>query len=155
MGLRDHLRRLVDQQLRHARRTKRSNREKFLPRIETLELRAMLTGGTWQLLNTVNPASAPPQGTQTFMQLSDGTVMEAGFTDPGNAVGSTDWFTLKPDNAGSYITGSWGPSSRMNTSRLFFPTLMLPDGRVFAIGGEYGNPFGFVNSPEIYDPLTN
>src|SRR6476660_9224122 len=98
MGLRDHLRRLVDRRLRSARRTKDAKRNKFLPRVEALEIRAMMATvpGTWQLLNTVNPASGPPQGTQSFALLSDGTVMEAGFTNPGNATGSTDWFTLKP-----------------------------------------------------------
>jgi hypothetical protein len=40
----------------------------------------------------------------------------------------------------------------MSESRLFFGTTMLPDGRVFAIGGEY--PI-FSGTSEIYNPLTD
>src|SRR5205823_2263124 len=119
MGLRHELRRLLDRQLRHARRAKAAKRHKYVPRIECLEVRTVMNG-TWQTLLTTNPAGAPPLGTQTFMLLSDGTVMEAGFTNGGNATGSTDWFTLKPDQTGSYVTGNWGATSRMNTARLFF-----------------------------------
>src|SRR5439155_22375346 len=45
--------------------------------------------------------------------------------------------------------------STMNQPRLYFPTAMLPDGRIFAIGGEYSPTVGFINAPEIFDPLTN
>ena len=40
---------------------------------------------------------------------------------------------------------SWGCAgmcSTMNTTRLYFPTAMLQDGRIFAIGGEFGQDSG-------------
>src|SRR5262249_43849138 len=48
-----------------------------------------------------------------------------------------------------------GKRCRRNTPRMYFPTVMLRDGRIFAIGGEFSPTVGFVNAPEIYNPLTN
>src|SRR2546421_4306892 len=123
MVLRHHRRRLLDQRGSHARRAQKQKRNKCRPAVESLEPRNLMTG-TWQTLQTTNPVGAPPAGTQTFMLLSDGTVMEAGFTQPGSATGSTNWFPLRPDQAGSYINGNWGAPTTMNTARLFFPTAL-------------------------------
>jgi hypothetical protein len=40
----------------------------------------------------------------------------------------------------------------MNEARRFFTTAMLPDGRIFAVGGEYPK---FSNTAEIFDPTSN
>jgi hypothetical protein len=40
----------------------------------------------------------------------------------------------------------------MNNSRLFYSSLVLPDGRVFVAGGEYGNGAA---TAEVFDPLAN
>src|SRR5262249_1959602 len=74
----------------------------------------------------------------------------------------TTWFQLSPSlsanivNGGDYVNGTWSTvPSTMNTARLNFPTAMLPDGRIFAIGGGFSPSVAYVNAPEIYNPLTN
>ena len=61
-------------------------------------------------------------------------------------------FLLSPQaNTGSYVNGAWSPTGSMNESRLFFTTDMLPNGNVFAVGGEYPK---FSNTAEIYNSVT-
>src|SRR5207249_661640 len=70
----------------------------------------------------------------------------------------TVWYQLAPDSTGlstAYVNGTFVSQSTMNTPRLYFPSAVLPDGRIFAIGGEYSPQYDFVNAPEIYNPLTN
>ncbi len=48
----------------------------------------------------------------------------------------------------------------MSTERTFYGSNVLPDGRVFVVGGEYTYPGGtpgdlLINSGEIYDPVSN
>src|SRR5205807_9530000 len=46
----------------------------------------------------------------------------------------------------------------MHTGRLYFGSNVLPDGRVFLIGGEYSDPntsLNYTNTGEIYDPVAN
>ncbi|HEX3151629.1 MAG TPA: hypothetical protein VHR66_26380 [Gemmataceae bacterium] len=114
--------------------------------LDSLEDRTVPTG-TWQ---TVAASGTPPAGTEALMLLSDGSVAaQVGVNSP-----TTTWTRLVPDSTGSYVNGTWTPMASMNLGRLFFPTAMLPDGRVFAIGGEYSTP-NFTNTAEIYNPVTN
>jgi hypothetical protein len=94
-----------------------------------------------------------PSGAGVMLQLTDGTVM----VQQG---GSQNWMRLTPNASGSYINGVWNlnPIAPMSTPRLYFASHVLPDGRVWLLGGEYSGP-GLVSNwsgtAEIYDPLTN
>ncbi len=84
--------------------------------------------------------------------LTDGTVAvktTSGGTD-GN--GNT-WLRLTPDATGSYVNGTWSSTiAPMNFTRHDFSSQLLPDGRLYVAGGEYGT--GGSNA-EIYDPIAN
>ncbi len=108
-----------------------------------------LSAGTWTPLG-----HTAPSGIGTMELLSDGTVMAsaaAGFT-------SNVWYKLTPDASGSYVNGAWSQLTSMSLQRLYTATNVLPDGRVFVLGGEYSGPNTTVtlaNSGEIYNPVTN
>jgi hypothetical protein len=100
----------------------------------------------------------------TMLLLTDGRVLVQNF-------GNTDWHLLTPDNAGSYINGTWSAlgfspmqcfdTRTQNTEPyrpLYFASAVLPDGRVIVIGGEYNfaisNTEVWTNLGEIYDPAA-
>jgi hypothetical protein len=134
------------------RKSKRAGRRTGEPRrqlqVEALEARQLLTG-TWSFLPPDAPVSA-----ENMLLLSDGTVMVHG--GGGNA--GKDWAKLTPDANGSYFNGTWSSIASMSLERLFFTSDVLPDGRVFVLGGEYSGPNttnNDTNTGEIYDPVTN
>ncbi len=107
--------------------------------------------GTWQTLTNSVPGG---QGIQLPILLSDGTVM----SQLGVNNASRTWDRLTPDSTGSYANGTWSALASSNQYRLFAPSVVLPDGRVFWVGGEYsgsGTTASDTNSAEIYNPLTN
>jgi hypothetical protein len=117
--------------------------------LESLEDRRLLTG-TWTPLVHLAPST-----TETMLILTDGTVMVEGGV---LAAPTKTWYQLKPDSSGSYVDGTWKALASMHTERLYFASNVLPDGRVFVLGGEYSGPTGaknFTNTGEIYSPLTN
>src|SRR5471030_3042419 len=70
------------------------------------------------------------------MLLTDGTVM---VQDGDNSV----WWKLTPDQFGNYATGTWTQlASTPLYGPFYFAASVLPDGRLFTMGGEYnfGNP---------------
>lgn len=95
--------------------------------------------GTWTPL-----AHAAPDGVSLMLLLSDGTVMCAG--------SGTSWNRLTPDINGSYVNGTWTALAPMHDSRRYYSSQVLPDGRVFVAGGEYGTG---KNRAEMYDPVAN
>ena len=108
-----------------------------------------LPAGTWTPLGHAAPVNI---GTMTL--LSDGTVMASA------AAGSTSnvWYKLTPDASGSYVNGTWSQLASSNVQRLYTATEVLPDGRVFVLGGEYSGPSNHgnnIDSGEIYNPVTN
>src|SRR5438046_2446291 len=111
--------------------------------LELLEVRRLLAG--W---SSVGTSGMPAVNSSAMMLLSDGTVMATG--GAANAPAS-NWFKLTP-NGNDYAGGNWSQLQSMSEARLFFGTTMLPDGRVFAIGGEY--PI-FSGTSEIYNPVTD
>ncbi|MFO0939199.1 MAG: cadherin domain-containing protein [Pirellulales bacterium] len=114
-------------------------------RSEQLEERDLFA--VWTPLTNV-----APDAIGTMMLLTDGTVMAQG----GGV--SKDWYKLTPDNTGNYHNGTWSKLASMSLERLYFGSNVLPDGRVFVLGGEYSGPAGnstWVNSGEMYDSLTN
>mgnify|MGYP003337723356 FL=1 len=103
--------------------------------------------GTWKKLTNPNPQFA----CGTMLLLTDGTVMVEGYD-------SQTWSKLTPDSTGSYTNGTWTTLGKMSTPRLYFASRVLPDGRVFVLGGEYSGSFlsqNFSNTGEIYDPVKN
>lgn len=106
------------------------------------------SAGTWTKVTRTNPQFY----NGTMMLLTDGTVM----VESGND--NQTWTKLTPDSTGSYVNGTWTTLAKMSTPRLYFGSNVLPDGRVFVLGGEYSGPFlnqNFTNTGEIYDPVTN
>ena len=114
-----------------------------------------MAGGTWVPL--VNQPSLDPGGINMMLLLSDGTVM---CFNNGNYLGGpdtdleagTNCYRLTPDRYGSYINGTWTNLAPRHYARSAFASDVVPDGRVFVAGGEYG--IGITNA-EIYDPVSN
>ncbi len=100
--------------------------------------------GTWT--KVTNNA---PQGVNLLLLLSDGTVMAA--RNDGSTI-SKGWYRLTPNASGSYVGGTWTTLANAHDTRLYYPSQVLTDGRVFVAGGEYGT-----GGPkaEVYDPQTN
>ena len=107
-------------------------------------------GGTWTPVATPNPAG----GSGTMILLPDGSVMVFG----GQGGDPQKIMKLSADTAGNYVNGTWSPLAPMGTKRLFDGTNVLPNGKVFVVGGEYSGPGliqNFLNTGEIYDIKTN
>lgn len=127
-----------------------SSRAKRRPDLERLEGRTLLTG-TWTKLNKPFPNG---DGMETALLLSDGTVMASG----GQGFASKDWYKLTPDSTGSYQNGTWTKLAPMGLERLFYASVVMPDGRIFVAGGEYSGPNSDpseTNTGEIYDPVAD
>jgi hypothetical protein len=114
--------------------------------VEQLERRQLLSV-SWTGLSA--SGSGPGDGGGAMNLLPNGQVL---IQDGGNPGYSSSVFTLSPQtNTGSYINGAWAGTGSLHETRLFYSTVTLPDGRIFAIGGEY--PI-FSNTAEIYNPNT-
>jgi hypothetical protein len=90
-----------------------------------------------------------------MMLLSDGTIMVQG---GGSNDAVSAWYQLTPDNLGDYTNGTWSQLASMDLARLYFGSNVLPDGRVFVVGGEYSGPNTqptWTNQGEIYDPVAD
>lgn len=109
-----------------------------------LALSSGTLAGTWTRLT-----NNAPGGVNLMMLLPDGSVMCA--QNNGSTIGN-GWYRLKPDIHGSYVNGTWTTLASTTYTRLYYPSQVLRDGRVFVAGGEYGT-----GGPqaEIYDPNTN
>ena len=64
-----------------------------------------------------------------MLLLTDGSIMAQDYT---NGSCSAKWYRLQPDSTGSYVNGTWSALASMSTGRLFFASVMLPSGKVFA-----------------------
>ena len=103
------------------------------------------SGQTWTPLKH-KPTFSP--GCELLM--TDGSV----FVQDGD---NSNWWKLTPDGTGSYINGTWTQlASTPGYGPLYFASQVLPDGRIFTMGGEYnfGAPV-WQNKGYIYNPLTN
>ncbi len=101
--------------------------------------------GHWSRVNT----PAPHANEGVCILMPDGTVLCHNIQ--GGSYG-TGWDRLTPDIHGSYANGTWDTIASMNNDRLFFSSQVLPSGKLYVAGGEYGP--GGVNG-EVYDPATN
>src|SRR6185312_856915 len=110
--------------------------------VEMLERRLLLSG-SWIPLTSSAPG---PLG--TMLLLSDGSVIaQISGNNPGN-----QWAKLSPSQQGTYSNGSWSQIASMQSTRLFDASQVLPSGKVFIAGGEYGT--GSSNG-ELYDPVLD
>ena len=121
--------------------------------VQTTRHRAVpSTSGTWQV--ATNPF--PPGGAASPLLLTDGTVIVA----EGN---SPYWYKLTPDINGSYVNGTWTQIASLPVidgtqyAPLYHASVVLPDGRVVIMGGEYNgsNTGVWTNLGAIYDPVAN
>ncbi len=101
--------------------------------------------GTWTKLTH----NCPHQNMGTLLLLTNGKVIS--HNDVGGDVG-TGWDMLTPDATGSYANGTWTTIASMISDRYAFASQVLPSGKVWVAGGEYGA--GGTTS-EVYNPLTN
>jgi len=72
--------------------------------------------------------------------------------------GDSDWWKLTPDNAGSYVNGTWTKLASLPTGYVpdAFASAVLADGRLVVVGGEYNNGAStLTNLGAIYDPAAN
>ncbi len=105
--------------------------------------------GTWTTLATL----APGQNGGVSILLSDGTIMVKSESGGGDGIGNT-WHKLTPNASGSYVNGTWSTLAPMASTRLYFSSQVLKDGKVYAIGGEYGTGYGNI-AGQVYNPITN
>lgn len=101
--------------------------------------------GTWTKVTNL----APHYNMGVMLLLTDGTVLC--HNSAGGTYG-TGWDKLTPDATGSYVNGTWTTMASMTYDRLFFSSQVLPSGKVYVAGGEYG-PGGTYG--EVYDPAAN
>jgi hypothetical protein len=95
----------------------------------------------------------PPAGAGMTFLLTDGRVLAQSNND-------VDWYTLAPDNKGSYLNGTWSRVASFPASWNYAPDApaaeVLGDGRVIVEGGEYNNgDFTLTNIGAIYDPVKD
>jgi hypothetical protein len=101
--------------------------------------RSAIADGVWTKLNRGAPGPV-----NLMLLLSDGTVM-------AQQTGTNIWYRLRPNN-GNYVDGTWTTNKPMTSSRLYYSSAVLRDGRVLVAGAEYGNGW---NTAEVYSPSTD
>lgn len=107
-------------------------------------------GASWQSLANRAPSVGENAVAGTMMLLTDGTVMVEG----GDW---QHWLLLTTDPTGSYQNGSWTVLPPMSTPRRYFASQVLPTGKVWVFGGEYGGPGlpkNWIGTGEVYDPVA-
>jgi hypothetical protein len=110
-----------------------------------------LAHAQWTAVNNAPNAS-------TCLLLTDGSVMCQ------NGEQTKSWQRLKPDEDGHYATGTWSALPDLpqpspippGYAPLYYASGVLPNGKVFVIGGEYNNGFlGCKNPPPNNCPTTS
>jgi len=107
--------------------------------------------------------NAPPVSVGAMVLLTNGRVLV--HSEP-NCTGCTgnysSWYTLTPDDTGSYVNGTWTQVASLPSGYepLFFGSALLPDGKVVVQGGEYNCPNQscsavWQSAGAIYDPAAN
>jgi hypothetical protein len=104
----------------------------------------VLADGNW--LTLANPCEA---AVQLMILMSDGTVLAANNPTASGGGAGFVWYRLTPDEYGHYVLGKWSDVAPMKDARLYYSSQLLPDGRLFVAGGEYGSGGA---KAEIYDP---
>jgi hypothetical protein len=107
--------------------------------------------------------TSPSVSVGAMLLLTDGRVLVHSEPNCSGCTGNyQSWYTLTPDNTGSYINGTWTQVASLpgNYAPLFFGSAVLPDGKVVVTGGEYnckpscgGGVWQSLGA--IYDPVAN
>ncbi len=104
----------------------------------------------------------PSVSVGSMLLLTDGRVLVHSEPNCSGCTGNyQSWYTLTPDNTGSYINGTWTQVASLPGSYapLFFGSAVLPDGKVVITGGEYNckpSCSGIWQSlGALYDPVLN
>ncbi len=116
------------------------------------------SGATWTKANT-----APAVSVGSMLLLTDGRVLVHSEPNCSGCTGNYgSWYTLTPDNTGSYINGTWTQVASLPSgyTPLFFASAVLPDGKVVVTGGEYNCPNSrctgvWQSKGALYDPVAN
>ncbi|MHB8790919.1 MAG: kelch repeat-containing protein [Desulfobulbaceae bacterium] len=98
---------------------------------------------SWSSAGTMNT----PRCGHTATLLPDGRVLVAGGYNDINSLESTNSVDLY-----NPATNTWSAADTMAEGRAEHSTALLPDGRVLAAGGNFGNPLA---SAEVYDPAAD
>jgi hypothetical protein len=114
--------------------------------VALLALPALAQAQSWSALNNRAPFSA-----SDAEQLTDGRILVQAYY-------SGSYWTLTPDNTGSYVNGTWTQVATLPPAYLplYHTSEVLNFGRVVVAGGEYN--FGsqdWTNLAAIYDPVAN
>jgi hypothetical protein len=98
-------------------------------------------------------------GVMTPLLLTDGRIMGQYFGSFGGLSQFNSWFTLTPDDTGSYTNPNllWNQIASLPTGYgpSWFASAVLADGKVIVEGGENGMPGGETNLGALYDPVMN
>jgi len=106
-------------------------------------------------------------GSEFTLLLPNGDVMVHGSGQEvdGAFVPSANWYKITPDGTGNYANGTWTQLAPMHVGRQDFSSVVLPNGDVFVLGGEYATDGQvpdlntgtemYSDSAEIYNPATN
>lgn len=95
----------------------------------------------------------PTARMSTTFLLTDGRVL-ANEVD-ASGFSTVRWWTLTPDNLGSYRNGTWARVGDARWTHLYFGSGVFADGRVMICGGEYSTGGSETNKTEIFNPITN
>src|SRR5215469_17508312 len=108
--------------------------------------------------------NAPPASVGAMLLLTDGRVLVHSEPNCSGCTGNySSWYTLTPDDTGSYVNGTWTQVASFPNGYepLFFGSAVLADGKVVIQGGEYNCPNGncgggvWQSAGAIYDPAAN
>jgi hypothetical protein len=121
-------------------------------------MEAPTSGATW-----TKAATAPAVSVGSMLLLTDGRVLVHSEPNCNGCTGNySNWYTLTPDNTGSYINGTWTQVASLPSGYepLFFGSAVLADGKVVVQGGEYNCPNSncsgvWQSLGAIYDPAAN
>ena len=103
--------------------------------------------GSWTAL----PANPVDRGANNIILLTDGSVLVN-----SGGVDQHQWTRLAPDASGSYVTGTWLQVASSFRGRLYFPSFILRDGRLWLGGGEdIQDADKNTNATEIDDSVAN
>src|SRR5215472_5029620 len=107
--------------------------------------------------------NAPPASVGAMLLLTDGRVLVHSEPNCSGCTGNySSWYTLTPDDTGSYIHSNWTQVASLPNGYepLFFGSAVLADGKVVIQGGEYNCPnqncsSDWQSAGAIYDPGAN
>jgi hypothetical protein len=107
----------------------------------------------------------PPVPVYLALLMTDGSVLVQADPNPSAGISAADFYMLTPDASGDYSKGSWRKVASPPAGYSPWATneVVLSDGRVLFIGGEYNHdeyqipfkPSALTNMSAIYDPAAD